>query len=205
MYRLSHTLAQLPLSEYVASYRDSDRFMAYCLACRNYGRCWSCPPFSFSPDEALQGYTHAWIIGTKIEPAETLREPCASADERTERCRQIIASVRSTLDAQVVALETLYPGSRAFLAGSCFICAQGVCTRARGEACIRPSEVRPSLESFGFDIALSASKLLGIELKWSYDRHMPPYLTLVSGLLTPTAEGPREFPAKVTSTERKSL
>ena len=194
MYRLDHTIACLPLPEYIASYRDTRRFMAYCSPCRNYGRCWSCPPFDFDPDEVLRQYTHAWIIGTRIDPDESLCEPCASNEERIERCRRIIASVRATLDRQLLALERSYPDSRAFLAGSCFGCPEGQCARTRGLPCIRPQGPRQSLESFGFDITLTASELLGIELKWSYDERMPEYLTLVSGLLTPTAEGPRHFP-----------
>lgn len=196
MYRLDHTVAHLLLADYVASYRDSERFMAYCRECRNYGRYWSCPPFDFDPDEQLRRYAHAWIIGTRIEPDDSPCGPCASNEERIERCRRIIASVRATLDARLLALEDTYPGSRAFLAGSCFECPEGQCARACGQPCIRSRGPRHSLESFGFDIGLTASKLLGIELQWSYDERMPEYLTLVSGLLTPTAEGPGRFPAE---------
>lgn len=194
MQQTFHTVTDLPLADYIASYRDCERFMGYCRQCHNYGRRWSCPPFDFETDALLHRYTHLWIIGTRIEPDLIQGRPCTSVQERIERCRTIIAAVRKTLDKELLALETQYPGSRVFLPGSCFGCPEGACTRILGKACIHPEKLRNSLESFGFDLDRTATQLLGIELQWSHDERMPRYLTLISGLMTPTHNGPDHFP-----------
>lgn len=198
MPRIQHTLANLPLATYIASYRDRDRFLGYCRQCRNYERRWSCPPFSFDPERLLARYTHLWIIGTRIEPDDFERRPCHSQAERIERCRQLITIARQILDDDLLHLEEQFPGSLSLLPGCCFRCPEESCTRIQGQPCRHPEKLRHSLESFGFDVGRTTSDLLGIDLQWSYDEQMPPYLTLVSGLLTRDNQGPDHFPFTAT-------
>lgn len=196
MPRIQHTLANLPLADYIANYRDSERFMGYCRQCHNYERRWSCPPFAFDPDTLLARYSHLWIIGTRIEPDAFESRPCASAQARIERCRELIAVARQTLDDDLLALEQQFPGSRSFLPGCCFRCPTEACARIHGALCRYPDKLRHSLESFGFDLGRTSTQLLGIDLQWSHDEKMPPYLILVSGLLTLDDRGPDHFPLK---------
>jgi predicted metal-binding protein len=58
------------------------------------------------------------------------------------------------------------------------------CTRIKGKPCISPDKVRPSLESFGFDVSKTSLQLLNVEMKWSLEGVLPPYFVLVSGFLT---------------------
>ena len=56
---------------------------------------------------------------------------------------------------------------RAFTSvGNCFYRPKGTCTRAEGKPCRHPDLVRPSPETYEFDIVRTASELFGIELKW---------------------------------------
>lgn len=48
--------ATIPVADYIAGFRDSDRFLGYCKECHNYGSCWACPPFDFDVDELLNKY-----------------------------------------------------------------------------------------------------------------------------------------------------
>ena len=50
--------------------------------------------------------------------------------------------------------------------GNCFYRPKGTCTRAEGKPCRHPDLVRPSPETYEFDIVRTASELFGIELKW---------------------------------------
>ena len=66
--------------------------------------------------------------------------------------------------------------------GNCFYRPKGTCTRAEGKPCRHPDLVRPSPETYEFDIVRTASELFGIELKWGAEGKLPEYLTLVCGL-----------------------
>jgi predicted metal-binding protein len=96
----------------------------------------------------------------------------------------ILGEVRRNLDDRLLALEQQYPDSRAFFAGSCRLCKREECTRIIGEPCLYPNKIRPSLESFGFDISKISLQLLNTELKWGTKERLPEYYHLVSGLFT---------------------
>jgi predicted metal-binding protein len=184
MYRIAHFTAWMKLADYVGGYRHAERFLAYCKPCKRYGACWSCPPFDFDTEEYLSAYERVYLIGTKI----VLHERTIAENRGIQPCMKtahdILEKVRPGLDEKLLELERRYPASRAFFAGTCHVCPADVCTRIEGEACLFPEKVRPSLESFGFDIGRTASELLHIELKWSQDGVLPEYFTLVSGFLT---------------------
>ena len=184
MYSVSHHTAKIALADYAANYRDAEKFIVYCKACKRYGACWSCPPFDFDVEKCLSSYETALIIGTKIVlSAEVIRENTGWT-RCTATTYRIIGEVRSDLDAKLLELESKFPGGRAFFAGTCQICPADKCTRIQGEPCVAPSRIRPSLESFGFDIVKTADELLNIEMKWSRDGVLPEYFTPVSGFFS---------------------
>ena len=194
-YKLEHTLTSVPIADYVAQYRDSDKFIEFCKECNRYGACWACPPYSFDTTESILQYSKAFIIGTKITPSDKLRsrvDTLIGKDDTKEEIKDIsyrlIEEVRLSLDKSLLAIEKRYPGSRALFAGTCHLCPLGSCTRITGAPCIYPEKIRPSLEAFGFDIGKTSSELLGIELKWSSNGELPEYFVLVSGLFTNRSE-----------------
>ena len=183
MFQTSNYTTQISVSDYIDKYRDAEKFIVFCQQCNRYNTCWACPPFDFSIDKYLK-YDKAYIIGTKIMISKNIKDSCTNADESKEMGAQIITSVRKNLDKQLLLIENRTPDSRAFFAGTCHICPVEECTRIDGRPCLYPDKIRPSLESFGFDIGKTTESLLGLELKWSNDGSLPEYLTLVSGLFT---------------------
>jgi predicted metal-binding protein len=181
-YRLKNVIARVETGEYLRQYRDADRFIEFCKQCNRYNACWACPPFDFDTTEHLIKYKQSYIIGTKITLDETLRNEIAGWERCTGATYRIVEEVRRDLDNRLLDLEKLYFDSRAFFAGACHICPQGTCTRITGRPCLYPHKIRPSLESFGFDISKTSSQLLNIELKWSKEGKLPEYFVLVSGL-----------------------
>ena len=184
MYTLTHHIVSLPTSQYIQEFRNPEKFISFCRQCERYNRCWACPPFEFNTDEYLSGYQQTYIIGTKIAFDTATRDSCTTLEEHKTISLQTIESVRKIIDPRLLTLEDEYSGSRAFYAGTCQLCPQNSCTRINGHPCLHPQEIRPSLESVGFDISKTTSELLHIELQWSNDAHLPEYLTLVSGLFT---------------------
>jgi predicted metal-binding protein len=183
-YLLENIAAAIGVGEYIRDYRDADRFIKYCEACSSYNACWACPPFDFDVAEVLQRYRNAHIIGTKITLDKAIIDECVGSEQYTEVSYKVIKEVRVGLDDKLLALERRHSGSRAFLAGTCHLCKKGACTRISGKPCLRPDRIRPSLESFGFDISKTASQLLNTELIWGGEGRLPEYFLLVSGLLT---------------------
>lgn len=165
-------------------YRDAAKFIEFCKKCRQYGNCWACPPFDFDPREQLAGYEIMYILGVKITPSPEMTLHCSSPERNMETERQLLAEVRRKIDPMLLQLEQKHRGTRAFFAGTCMNCPEGKCRRKEEKTCIHPDLIRPSLESFGFDIGKTSSQLLGIDLQWSTDGCLPRYYTLVSGLMS---------------------
>jgi len=193
-YKLEHTLTAITIADYVARYRDTDKFIKFCKECNRYNACWACPPYDFDIESCITPYTNAFILGTKISLNENLQNRCDSDEkpdseqinneQSKEIAQQLITDVRKLLDNTLLLLEQQYPNSRALFAGTCHLCPIGMCARIIGEPCIHPDKIRPSLEAFGFDIGKTASELLGVELKWSTNGELPEYFVLVSGFFT---------------------
>lgn len=66
MYSVSHSVATIKLTDYVAHYRDVNKFIGYCQKCKRFGACWACPPFDFDAEEYISHYQTAYIIGAKM-------------------------------------------------------------------------------------------------------------------------------------------
>lgn len=184
MYTVSHAYGIISLPEYIAGYRDTEKFIAFCRACPRYGNFWSCPPFENGEPQIIAGYRFVHILGTRITPGKLLRKQYSSLRNAGNKTDEIVREVRESLDADLLALEKRYPGSRALYAGSCIRCPEGTCTRSNRLPCRNPELIRPSLEALGFDIGATSSDLLGIPLQWSTDGQFAEYITLVSGLVS---------------------
>ena len=172
-YRTEERTVSLPVADYVARFRDTERFEACCRACPAYGRSWACPPFDSDMEACLSGYETALLVAVKIFP----EEPSLPLGESL----RLIRPERMRHERQLLMLERRHGGRAFAYAGTCLHCPEGTCTRPSGEACRHPELVRPSLEACGFDLGRTVSELFGFELLWSRNGLIPQYLTLVSG------------------------
>ena len=162
MYRTEETAATIPAGEYIARYRNAEKFIVFCQACSRYGACWACPPHGFDADEYLSGYRTALIIGTRIIPEPSARAECATPEQGRQAGQRMIVEVRRTLDARLLELERKYPGSRAFYAGTCHLCPEGTCARSEGRPCRYPDKLWPSMEAYGLLVS-DACRSAGLE------------------------------------------
>ena len=181
--KVTMKFTQVKMEDYIKNFCFRDKFLAYCKDCINYNNNYSCPGFDFDPDEYLNKYNYLYLIGTKVvlnqeEVAEFGEDDIV---DKFVYGRNIVKSVRKTLDAKLLKMEGLFPLTRAFFAGSCTDCAE--CERMHGNPCPDIGRVRYSLEAFGFDMSLTAKELLDLDIIWA-DDYLPEYYTLVSGLAT---------------------
>ena len=172
-YHAEDFVASLPAEEYIARFRDAERFAGCCRQCSGYNRSWGCPPFGFDVEERLRSYARIMIVAARITPAES-GLPVSAA-------QQLIRPERIRLEGRLLELEGRFGGLACAYVGSCLHCGELSCTRPVGKPCRHPELVRPSLEAYGFDIGKTLSELFGIELKWGTEGRMPEYLTLVCG------------------------
>lgn len=172
-YTVEELTAEIPVADYIAGYRDADKFIRFCRECPSYGASWGCPPFEFDADAELRRYESAVIYATKIVPARPLL---------LSEVQDFIRPERLKIERRLLELER-ETGGRAFAyVGRCLYCGDKPCARLKKLPCRHPEKVRPSLEAFGFDIALTLGRLFGIELKWGHNGCAPDYLVLVSTL-----------------------
>lgn len=159
-------------SEFVANYRDSERFMAMCRACDGYGRTWACPPFDFDPADRMAPFSRVTLVAWRGQL------PPEGVDVASSR--SLIATLTARFESVMFDLEAASGGLAFSFCGSCRRCT--ACTRPEGMPCRFRRRLRHSLESFGFDVGKTVSDYFGFKLKWASDGLLSNYLTLVSAL-----------------------
>ena len=160
----------LDLQEYISRFRDRERVEGYCRECMNFGRKWSCPPFT--EEGPLSGFRLEDYAFIKVLLAEVPSEGAWAGDG--------FSRARKTVDPLIFDMERATEGSFALLPGTCLLCEN--CGRSEG-ICRFPSKVRPSLESLGFDVGMTMQELFGSELEWAKDGTAPKRYQLVGALL----------------------
>lgn len=172
-YAVEYFTKEIEAAKYVADFRDAARFMEACRQCPNYNRSWACPPFEFDIEDVLRQYDKVRIFAAKVAPT------CSSLP--LSAAQELIKPERIKMEGCLLGLEKEVGGRAFSYIGKCLHC-QGSCQRIYGKQCCHPDKVRPSLESFGFDIAKTLSDLFGIELKWGAGGKLPEYLVLVGAV-----------------------
>lgn len=175
-YKVEILTLELTINQYVTEYMNREYVVEFCKKCEKYNNCWSCPPFDFDIDKYLDNYSTIKIFAHKLIIGENV-----ACDNASQVTTELFKSLRAISDKHIFALEHMQSDSVAFVAGSCAIC--GKCDKLRHKPCKYPLRMRRSLESIGFDMALTSSKLFDTELKWGSEKSLPQYMFLVSGLI----------------------
>ncbi len=171
---VSEATAIVDRATYVSQYRDVATFEACCRQCPNYGNRWGCPPFDHDTLGELMQYERVLLVGIKIAPRDR-KLPM-------DRVYDIMRPELERANQRLIELEHQCHGMAFGFVGKCPHCGDEPCARRDGKPCRHPDVVRPSLEAYGFNVSLTASQLLGIDMLWSSDGTVPRYLTLVCGL-----------------------
>ena len=167
--------ATLPAAEYIARYRDVERFERLCAACPCYGQRWGCPPFDGDRLAEVDAFSTVTLFACVITPERR--------DVPLSRVDLVMWPEVERLNARLIELEKAVGGLAMGFTGRCHYCLGEACTRPQGLPCRYPEKVRPSLEAMGFDVDATARGLLGTPLEWSRDpQRLPEHLTLITAL-----------------------
>ena len=69
-YQAEDFTRSIAVADYIAQYRDAERFAACCRGCGNYNRSWCCPPFDFDVEQRLRKYENLLLVATVITPKQ---------------------------------------------------------------------------------------------------------------------------------------
>ncbi len=188
LYDVTEYRAVINADEYIRKYRNEEKFIGFCRACRHFSKTWSCPPFLHNEEKCLDGFTLAIIFGTLLKIGSNLYEQCFEIEICKKIVYRLIEQERKRIDTRLLQLEIEYPKSRAFYAGTCYLCGKRPCTRVTNKPCRYPQQMRPSLEAFGFDIGATSEHLLGLKLDWGSPGKPLRHITLISGFFTNTMD-----------------
>lgn len=154
---------------------------AMCGNCPRFGKLWSCPPYVFDAKLFISQYKTANLLALKISPASDTDATDAFSAKNIEHTLRIF---RVLLDPLLLDIESRTPASLALFAGSCILCGENSCARAKGKQCKNPQNMRYSLESLGFNVASMADIMLNIKLDWATPKSPCKYLCLICALLS---------------------
>lgn len=176
---------EISMEDYIRDYRDVEKFMGCCRVCGSFSKRWHCSPIAPEFEIDFSRYEHVRVVGYKIIPAHS-DSPADSAadthDKAVKIAQGLLVAPAKRLGAELLRLERELGGRAMGLAqiDNC-LCHEG-CSRPLGLPCRHPELVRPALEAYGFNVAKTASELLGLELLWCKDGRLPEYLALVGAV-----------------------
>lgn len=173
-YDVEDVIAVIDRERYVRDFRDVATFEDCCRQCPNYGNRWGCPPFDHDTLHDLLPYSKVMIVGMKITPRDS-KMPL-------NRVYDLMRPELERANERLLSLEKQSGGMAFGFVGKCPYCGGAPCARREGKPCRHADMVRPSLEAYGFNVSLTASEVLGIDMQWGKDGNMPRYLTLVCAL-----------------------
>ena len=178
-YTKEYVSGDLSMPEYIEKYVDVEQFLPYCRECQNYGKIWSCPPYDFDPMDIWNAYDRIHVEGTIIHFPEEEVSKERTKEEIFEIEKEICEKEKQIIADKLLAMED--DNSISLSAGTCLSCRS--CARSEGKPCIHPELMRYSIESLGGNVGLTCSKMLGIELEWVTEGHLPKTISLISALM----------------------
>ncbi len=108
----------------------------YCSNCEKYGQYWTCPPFENHPIEVISKYSHVLLIAKHMTFNEAVN------------IIETFENERQGFGVQLDELKDIVDESLTLVGGNCYGCK--VCSKNRGLACVKPENMRYSLEALGF-------------------------------------------------------
>lgn len=174
---------EIPVQQFLQECVNIPLFQECCHACPNHGRTWSCPPFSFKPEELWANYDTVLLQCRVIDVPEALQQTTFTAEEMNRASKELLRRDKKSMLLEMLEQEKTFPGSMALSAGSCDICPEGTCTRLQEDPCRNPGMMRYSVEALGGDVGKALKLYFAKEILWGKDGHMPPYYILLGGLL----------------------
>lgn len=162
--------------------RDASIINKYCntekvkMACEegciNYGKKWSCPPYSTKYTSFSEKYTNAILLvfSTKMKFYFDVKNKYTALKAANVTLKTLIEKCARNVE------ECVHGYS--LLSGSCRLCKKCACKEK--EKCKKPDKMRYSMEATLLDVDKLCEELLSYNLLWYYNRTLPEYTSTVA-------------------------
>ena len=72
-FELTHVTAMLPVADYVAGFRNIEKFLGLCKQCPKFGQSWTCPPCEFDVKAFVDNFSarNACFVATNLVRVQT--------------------------------------------------------------------------------------------------------------------------------------
>jgi len=155
---------------------DKNKFDRMCdSGCPNFGRKWSCPPFSpaYIDFATKRRYLYIWLIQIKMNQFTYIKN-----DYLKIKAANSILKSRADKYLREIALKYgVYIST-----GSCRFCKP--CKRKIEQSCANPEKKTYSYEAMGIDVGTLVEKYFASKLLWYKRGQLPEYTSIVCGLLS---------------------
>lgn len=157
-------------------YQDISTLHDCCKSgCQNFGKKWSCPPFSPQYEEFIRNYKYIKVILLKAE----LTQFSYIKNDYLK-----IKAANTILKSRIDKTLRYYKSSdiNYISTGSCRLCKK--CKRKDNLPCAHPELMSYSFESLGINVCRLTEDLFDTELLWYSKNNLPQYTCVVAGLLS---------------------
>lgn len=140
--------------------------------CPNYGKKWSCPPFSKPYYELLNGYDRIVLISlsTDMDGYLDIKNKYTAIKAANVTLKNIVEKIAREVETEM--------DGYALLSGSCRCCRPCACKNH--QKCKHPDKMRYSIEAAYLNVKDMCRDLLGFELLWYEKKVLPKYTSAVS-------------------------
>lgn len=163
-------------SDDIALYCDKEQFDGLCrLGCPNYGKKWSCPPYSPLYNDFSSEYQALCIVllGLNLDELGYIKQDYL-------KVKAANSMLKSRVDRTLRMCIT--DGEKYVSTGSCRLCKP--CRKKLEEQCAHPTIRTFSFEALGVNVSTMVKDIFDLNLLWYKRGSLPLYTCVVAGLLT---------------------
>jgi len=140
-------MKEISVEEFLANYSLIDKFPENCRSCPNYGKTWSCPPYSFNIKDIWNKYKTLRIYGVQIIFNEKLIQKKHTHDKCIKILNESINVEHLKLLEKLEDLAHNESNPLILAPAKCVLCKK--CARMDNQKCRFPNRLYYSIESRG--------------------------------------------------------
>ena len=143
--------------------------------CVNYGKKWSCPPYSINFTTLSKKYSKAilFVFSTDLKYYVDIKNKYTALKAANVTLKVLIEKCVRSIEEQI--------DGYSLLSGSCRLCKKCACKT--NEKCRKPEKMRFSMEASGLNVVELCEELIGFKLLWYANKILPEYTSTVSMIM----------------------
>lgn len=162
-------------TSYIMRFEDKKHFDKKCMeGCMNYGKKWSCPPYSPTYSSFVKDYNYIeiYMLCMELDQFSYIKQDYLKVKAANSILKsRIDKALREVINENMFYIST----------GSCRLCKS--CNKKSGKVCAHPNLHTYSFEALGINVSNLTKDIFDKELLWYRKGYLPNYTSVVAGLL----------------------